>query len=580
MSRTIGFACVLVLLVRTTEAQETVRPDQLAEQGYGLLKKYCARCHGDTFAVTGLDVYDRSGLVEAGYIEAGDPEKSQIWQRVGVDRDMPPEDQPQPSAEEIAVLKEWIRAGAEFPALDTRSPVTLVGMYQAMNDHLQSAPAEDRPFLRFYTFANLNNHPAGVTNDEFRLYQAALSKAINGLSWQSRIVRPVAVDQQQTLFVIDLRDYGWEDGLWTEILRQYPYGLRHDQSSDDRLRSLAKRVLEMTGTSIPCLRGDWFVAHATRPPLYHTLLQLPETAAALEEKLSVDVVADFRNDRLQRAGFATSGVSNQNRLVDRHRSVHGIYWKSYDFKSNVGRGNLFQFPLGPEFENGEFSKHAFAHDGGEIIFSLPNGLHGYLLVDSKGNRIDEGPVDVVSNSLKTGGTPIIINGMSCMACHKHGVITFRDTLREGAGVFGTARDKLRRLTPLQSEMDGLLDQDREQFVAALGEAVGKFLQVGDDRDRDLQSFPEPISAVVTRYQADLGPQTVAAELWLDDSAELERIVETNSRLKTLGLGPLAGGATIKRQSWDALSGGVSTFQLGASALDIGIPHRVFGGSTE
>ncbi|QDU35962.1 hypothetical protein Mal4_02450 [Maioricimonas rarisocia] len=576
MSRTIHIACVLLLLARVTEAEGTVRPDRLAQQGYGLLKKFCARCHGDSFAVTGLDVYDRSSLVDAGYIADGDPDNSGIWQRVGVEKDMPPEDQPQPSSEEIALLRTWILDGAKFPVLDTRSPVTLVGMYEAMHDHLQNTPIEDRPFLRFYTFANLNNHPAGVTNDEFRLYRAALSKAINGLSWKAEIVRPVAVDEQQTLFAIDLRDYGWEDGLWTEILRHYPYGLRHDQSADDRLQTLANRVIEMTGTENPYLRGDWFVAHATRPPLYHTLLGLPQTTAELEDKLSVDVVADFQNDRLQRAGFATSGVSNQNRLVDRHRSVHGVYWKSYDFKSNVGRGNLFQFPLGPEFENSSFARHAFEHDGGEIIFSLPNGLHGYLLVDSEGNRIDEGPIDVVSNALKTGGTPVVINGMSCMACHKHGVIPFQDTLREGAGIFGKARDKLGRLVPPQSEMDRFLQRDREQFVTALGEAVGEFLQVGDDSDRDLQSFPEPVSAVVSRYQADLGPEAVAAELWLKNPTELQRLVENSSRLRTLGLGPLAQGDTIKRQSWDALSGGVSTFQLSAGELDIGTPHRVFG----
>ena len=57
-----------------------------------------------------------------------------------------------------------------------------------------------------------------------------------------------------------------------------------------------------------------------------------------------------------------------------------------DFKSNDNLGNLFRLPLGPQFADNPFPQQAFKHDGGEIIFNLPNGLQGYLLVNGKDAR--------------------------------------------------------------------------------------------------------------------------------------------------------------------------------------------------
>src|SRR5262249_20202475 len=161
----------------------------------------------------------------------------------------------------------------------------------------------------------------------------------------------------------------------------------------------------------------WFVATASRPPLYHDLLQLPKTARELEQKLGVDVADDFRKDKLARAGFARSGVSGQNRLVERHDALYGAYWKSYDFLPDNGRANLPRLPLGPLdlFSKGQhpYAAQAFRQDGGEIIFNLPNGLQGYLLVNAKDERIDAGPIAVVSDDQRVSGTPEIVTGVSC-----------------------------------------------------------------------------------------------------------------------------------------------------------------------
>ena len=99
-------------------------------------------------------------------------------------------------------------------------------------------------------------------------------------------------------------------------MRQYPYGLRYATHPDPALQQLDTDVSDLTDCELPYVRADWFIATATRPPLYHILLQLPNNAKLLEKRLRVDFEANFLRDRLARGAFAGSGVSGQNRLVE------------------------------------------------------------------------------------------------------------------------------------------------------------------------------------------------------------------------------------------------------------------------
>src|SRR5262249_4499946 len=179
---------------------------------------------------------------------------------------------------------------------------------------------------------------------------------------------------------------------------------------------------ELTGSNRPHLRGDWFVATASRPPFYHDFLQLPGTDRALERLLQVDVPADLQDDNAVRAGFNGSGVAKNNRVLERHDAAHGAYWRSYDFSDNTGRQNVFERPLGPAPGPG-----GFTHAGGEIIFNLPNGLQGYLLVDRDGRRVDKAPGDIVSDPRRPDR--LVENGLSCMSCHVAGLLPNDDPVR-------------------------------------------------------------------------------------------------------------------------------------------------------
>ena len=57
----------------------------------------------------------------------------------------------------------------------------------------------------------------------------------------------------------------------------------------------------------------------------------------------------------------------------------------------IGKQNLYEHPLGPK------GKNAFEHDGGESIFSLPNGFQAYYLNTADGKSLDKGPTNIVQD---------------------------------------------------------------------------------------------------------------------------------------------------------------------------------------
>lgn len=594
ITRLLMFAVTALITHADLSIARADEASDLATQGYQILKTYCYRCHGQRFDVEGYNVLNREILTEKTpeedkdlkYITPGKPDQSLMWQRAGVRKDMPPGQNAKPSDAELKIFQKWIEAGAPFPVSEVRKHVSEKEVFVRMKDDLLATAREDRRFKRYFTLTNLHNNSfekrvgrQGKNFDasDLRLARAALAKLANSLSWKHEIVVPRIVDQgeEEILLAVDLRDLGWDEkNLWNEILKLYPYGLTYETvPTDDEFRETASQVYELTNSKVPAVRVDWFIDNASRPPLYHTLLGLPKTIGEVEKLLRVDPEQDFLRDKLARAGFAESGVSRNNRLVDRHSALYGAYWKSYDFAKSETTGNLFQFPLGPKFDNNPFPQQVFEHAGGEMIFNLPNGLQAYLLADAKGNRIDKGPVEIVRDLKETSGTPEVVNGISCMACHEHGMIRFKDTIREGLAVGGEARLKVQRLFFTKDRMDKLLEKDEQRFLQAVTDAMGPFLQVGADANKDIKSFPEPIGTIARYYQKDLEFDDVVSELGIEDTKEFQILIKANNKLRELGLGPLLQGASIKRSHWQTLEKSLSPFQQSAAEMQIGTPHR-------
>ena len=561
----------------------------IPEKAISILRERCYRCHGGSAQQAGLDVLSREILVEErgetgskfAFVVPGKPKESMLVDVLdgGEDSYMPKEGSPESKAmtnEEKAFLQEWVAAGAIFPEVKSRKFISETESLKAMREYLLSVNADDRAHVRFYTFTHLHNNP-DVSDLDLRYYRAALSKAINSLTNEREIILPVALPgTEETVFVIDLHRLGWDRRhLWESILSHYPYGLKYDFVKDETQKQYWKDVVQFSGAEVPFLRADWFVVTATQPPLYHELLDIPETLMELEQELHLSITDNFLAGKVARSGYAKSGVSKQNRLLERHTSPGTAYfWISYDFLPKRAKGDLSRFPLGPKFALNPFNNQAFEHDGGEIIWSLPNGMQAYMLVNGIGGRIDKGPIEVVFDRSAVLGTPEIINGISCLYCHRDGMISeFRDELRQSETLGGPPRDHLLKVYPTHDEMQRFVQSDQALFLRSSEKVIGPFVKVAADANKSISEFAEPVGKVAEMYSRDLTVRAMALELGIEKVEILQAKIEANKELLRFGLGTMTQNppGTLKREKWETKDG-TSLMQDVSSQLRLGLPY--------
>ena len=197
----------------------------------------------------------------------------------------------------------------------------------------------------------------------------------------------------------------------------------------------------------------------------------------------------------------------------------------------------------------------FNHDGGEVIFNLPNGLQGYYLVNASGFRLDEAPINIVSNP--AASDPTVRNGLSCIGCHTEGMKTFEDQVRsviESNSNPPYNKAQALRLYVEKSDMDARVGVDMERYREALVETGGVVGGV------------EPISRFHEAFHGSVDAAYAAAVVGLETETFLERVRE-NTGLQNVGLLALEGeNGSVQRDTW------TSSFRDVISALDY--PDRV------
>jgi len=532
------FTCLLLPILgsyQNADAQEN-----LAQQAYAIFQQNCLNCHGEHGAFIEEIIIDHTEtLIETGAVVPGKPAiESELYRRLFEEDSAKrmPLGQPRLPTAAIITIGDWIQAGApdwQTPERDTGF-ITPEEMLETIERHVNALSPFDRAFARYFTMTHLYN--ARESTEARHAYQRALSKLVNSLSWGREIIKPQPIDPAETIFYIDLRDYEWEIGTnrWTLIEQVYPYSIEFDAPTQTNQREKLTNLREAMDCEVPFVHVDWFIATASLPPLYHDILDLPQTDRELETRLEVNVVENIRNAagrRVWRAGFNESGVSNHNRVVERHISRYGAYWKSYDFAGSVGTQNIFTHPL------------SFTHDGGEIIFNLPNGLQAYYLVDAGGNRLDAAPISIVSNP--AASDPTVRNGLSCIGCHTEGMKAFEDEVRTVVEQNPNPpfdRDRALRLYTDKATMEARIDEDTDRYRQAL-EAAGDVFGGIEPVQRFHEAFWRPVDA-----------DHAAAAVGLQTTVFLKRI-QQNVGLKNLGLLVLESG-TMKRDAWTSKFGEV------------------------
>ena len=499
--------------------------NDIEKAAFAALDKHCARCHQDGLLESRVKPAGGFGnilLLQAiarnpGLVIPGNPDGSEIIKQIA-SGNMPYDIKDgsnflaeTPTEAEVAAIRTWIvslKESAEA-ACAARDFVDNEEMIAAIANDLDQEPDHRVKGMRYVSLANLYN--ACATDEEMKVYQQAVIKLLNSLSTNPEVLTLKTVDEHGTLIKFNLDDLNWTEEDWNKIIKVYPYAVKPDVK---RYGDLVSRV----DTKVPYVRGDWLAFTASRPALYHDLLRLPKTAQELEKSLNLNVTQNIEKFLVARVGSRKSFVSQNNRLIERHNISTGYFWTSYDFKGNSGQRSLFEHPLGPHGENG------FEHDGGESIWSLPNGFQAYYLNKADGEQLDKGPTEIVRD--KDRKDFAVTNGISCMGCHDQGMRLYIDQVRDHVlsdrSFSKDVRDKVEALYPPQEEVDRILKTDMQRFQDAMRRA-------GIDPNAKIDGI-EMINALSNHYERDLTLVGVAAEFAIDEKKFEElAIQETEAR---------------------------------------------------
>ena len=325
----------------------------------------------------------------------------------------------------INTIKYWIDAGSpRWKSINQLDSNQILNIIKDHLDHLDNKSRYPKRYRRYFI----------VTHNRKSDF-IALTILLNRLSWQPRIVYPKIVDgSYEMIFFIDVRESWGPRGVdkWQDLESYYQDdGSYQSNPIYDEILDMVKfeRIPE---PKYPIMPIDWFLENVSKPPLYHKILELPEYEKLLTESggkliplknyqagggFNVPFPNPFDIRRLYDSVAIFEGkskVAYHNRIFERILFKYpglksfGVYYRSYDFDSNEGSSDITIFSrLG-----------SFSFAGGEMIFTLPNGLHGYFITNNSGKRLSQAPTEIVVDAR---GNPII-NGSSCMTCHNDGFI--------------------------------------------------------------------------------------------------------------------------------------------------------------
>lgn len=430
-------------------------------------------------------------------------------------------------------------------------------IFETISADLDASTQKELTFTRYFSLVHLHN--AGWCDPEIEVVRQAIIKLVNSLSRKPVIAAPQPIDDARLLLRIDLRDYGWGadegeklrlseptvyfpgDSLdetytdrWEMIADQNPYSI---EFVEDAALALKTR----TATHFPVVAGDAFLDVAARAPLYYDILGIPKRSGQLTTQdppcagecltdllgfnIATYILKEWEGDGglVNRAGLRVSGISNYNRVVERHTlpgSPDLALWIAYDFTSQAGTTDIGAHPLD------------FTSTYNALHVALPNGLLAYMLTDGAGNRINVGPLSVLQDDSQPDA--LVRAGVSCIGCHSAGVITRQDDIRHeldngmSTQPFDDNQIKLiRAIYPQRADMDLLYAQDAKLFNNALLTAGVAPTSNTEPVLATFLRFDEPVDLPRAAAELDLRPDELTTKLDLLPP-ELEDLTENTT----------------------------------------------------
>lgn len=395
--------------------------------------------------------------------------------------------------------------------------ITSDDVLRSVAHDLASLDGDDRSSQRYLSLAALSN--AGTCGARLNEARAALVKLVNSLSIDTTPTQLVAIDAGETLYRLDMRDYGWDRELevggidyadaWEAIIASSPYAVPFVGDDADSAKA-------DSGTSVPVLPGSAFVAAASNAPLYYGLLAIPDNVDGfILDELGIDVAANRIDEAAIRAGLGGTGVGGAEFLAERHdiEIRAGYLWQI--FSDEDGAQALIDDPSStpPSAER-------------ELAFTLPNGLLAHVLANADGQRIDDSALTLDTDEANFRAT-IARSYTKFRAQGVQPTDLLRDIALNDPRFDDEEKARIRNLYPSAGELGRIVEADRTQFVAAALARIGLDI---DARD--------PIDATFREFDRDVDADTAAAELFVSRDELLDNLILLQPAMGVLRQGSL------------------------------------------
>jgi mono/diheme cytochrome c family protein len=520
-------------------AGPTNEADLAKAAAQNVLAANCGQCHGPALtpqqAQAGMNYIDNiDELVKTGKIIPLNAAGSRIIQRM-VKGEMPPVTTGRTvSAADINIVSEYINnprfwpdvAGQVADCSDKNQVVDNDQLYQDINSDLSKEDKDDRLFLRYISISN--RFTAGVCADALDKDRDALSKMMNMLSIDPKVraPEPVASNAAETLYRIDLRDFQWDRAIsvngqafadvWEAIAANNPYAV--ELIGDD-----ADDAKADTATAFPVMFSDQMMDVAIIGNLYYAIIGV-DVAQPLSDfilnGLQVDLAQNTLDEEQIRAGTTQSRISRQDRLVQRDDiGIRlGALWQSFDFEDNANE-SIFEDPFG------------FTPGGTEAIFTLPNGMLGFIIADANQAIVEDSDIllDTNQNNFRA------VTSVSCSNCHATGLIPVVDEVHDiakaNARDIGLDKDEVDQLDGIYvspAEFARTVTEDSQTFYQSALQRLALPIQGGD-----------PVSNVFIRFDTqDMTINDVAGDVGVTPADLNDNINLLNPVLSVLKKGTL------------------------------------------
>lgn len=447
-------------------------------------------------------------------------------------------------------------------------------------------------FLSYYNYRENRLLPRRVKTMRFW---------VNNLHLETAVEFAVEVPGSDgLLYEIDLRDFGWRPEAFSAVARRETYFT--EPSVDSATAILLRKAIgiDQDPKTLHCeavVRADWFfreTMETDRSPSYYDLLYsrfrfgvreeveketvvvtpekqelwqdqygrqfyktIPAVTKVVEKKKKVTGFKKFPKDEKDlerlfavdkfrehlgefkidtRRGAVVEGsekgvsiVARQNRLIERIITSMGSYYKTFDVKVTAD-----------ERDFAETLNKNFKFDAGEILFDLPAGGMGALLVDNVGTIIETADNRFATDTSDLKFDARVRTPGSCFICHENKYIQPKNLVQEmiaaGIDIRFKGKDKAIAAKGFFLNWAKKIDNEQEEFNDFIARTSG--FRPGENASaikawRDEYDEPVDLKKAIIEFGVD------------EETFKLLAIRSTKARVNMLLV-----GMSIPRRTWE------------------------------